>query len=278
MGGLRYPPAMSRHPAAATPGSESDRRPGRGQLPGPEERLEPVASRSRSRALQDTAVRIGLAVNLGLLGPNERLPTEDDLAATFGVSPATVRRALQLLADRGVVVRRRGRLGGTFVAPDPPRQVLSEFEAYRASSGEVFELIDYRLVLESGTASLAAGRATAADVDRLRQLVRAMDEAESWIAFRRVDPRFHLEVATIAGSTAATRALAETLGRLFRFYVPYPMTYLRGSNREHAALVDAIAAHDRAGAVAVIEGHIRELYGTVFVSPDLDGGGEGERS
>ena len=211
-------------------------------------------------------MRIGLAVDLGLLAPNERLPVENELAATFGVSTATVRRALQLLADQGVLARRRGRLGGTFVAADPPRHVLHEFEAYRATSGEVFDLIDYRLVLECGTAHLAAGRATADDIQRLRDLVRAMDEAETWGAFRRIDPRFHLEVAAISGSTGAARELAGTLGRLFRFYVPYPMSYLRASNREHESLVHALERRDAAGAVAVIEAHITELYGTVFVS------------
>lgn len=232
-----------------------------------EERLDPVASQAWPGALEHTAVRIGLAVNLGLLVPNERLPADGELAATFGVSSATVRRALQVLAEQGVVDRRRGRLGGTFVAADPPRNVLHEFEAYRTSSGEVFDLIDYRLVLECGTAHLAAARATADDVRRLRELVQAMDEASTWGAFRRIDPRFHLEVAAVSGSTGAARELAEALGRLFRFYVPYPMSYLRASNREHEALVDAIERHDSPGAVGVIETHITELYGTVFVSP-----------
>ena len=233
-----------------------------------EEPLDPIASQARPGALEHTAVRIGLAVNLGLLVPNERLPAEGDLAATFGVSTATVRRALQLLADRGVLDRRPGRLGGTFVAADPPRQVLHEFEAYRTSSGEVFDLIDYRLVLECGTVHLATSRATPDEIRRLRDLVRDMDAAKTWGAFRRIDPRFHLEVAAISGSSGAARELAETLGRLFRFYVPYPMSYLRASNREHEALVDAIERHDPGAAVAVIEKHITELYGTVFVSPE----------
>lgn len=237
-----------------------------------EERLEAVTSWTRTSVLEDTAARIGLAVDLGLLEPNEQLPGELELATTFSVSPMTVRRALKLLADRGVVTRRRGRGGGTFVAAAPPRQVLSEFEAYRAKGAEVSDLIDHRLVLECGNAYLAAGRATTSDIERLRGFVRAMDEAESWVAFRAIDPRFHLDVAAIAGSTDATRALAETLGTLLRFYLPYPISYLRASNREHEALVDAIESRDGAGAVAVVERHITELYGTVFVAPEHNAG------
>jgi DNA-binding FadR family transcriptional regulator len=234
----------------------------------PEDRLASVAPGARTPILESTAIRIGLAVDLGLLAPNERLPRADKLASTFGVSAMTVRRALKILSDQGLLSRRRGRHGGTFVVASPPRWVHGAFTEYRTTNGEVTDLIDHRLVLECGTAHLAALRATAADIERLRGLVRAMDEAETWVDFRTVDPRFHLEVAAIAGSSGATRSLADTLARLFRFYVPYPISYLRASNREHETLVDAIAERDSAAAVAVIEQHIRELHGTVFVSPE----------
>jgi DNA-binding FadR family transcriptional regulator len=235
--------------------------------PSIEERLGALAPRGRSGVLEDTAARIGLAVDLGLLAPGERLPGEDELAATFDIAPITVRRALRGLRNLGVLERRRGRAGGTFVAPSPPRQVLQEFESYKTASGEVVELIDHRLALESGLAHLAAQRALPEHVERLRKLVRAMDEAVSWTAFRAVDPRFHLELAKVAGATGAARALAGVLGRLFRFYVPYPIEYLHLRNREHAALVNALEARDPSAAAGVAEQHITELYETVFVTP-----------
>ena len=236
-------------------------------VPSVDERLAALAPRGRTGVLEDTAARIGLAVDLGLLAPGERLPGEDELAATFGIAPITIRRALRSLRNLGVLERRRGRAGGTFVASDPPRQVLQEFESYKTASGEVVELIDHRLALESGLANLAARRARPEQVERLRELVRAMDGAETWTAFRALDPRFHLELAAAAGADGAARALAGVLGRLFRFFVPYPIEYLHERNREHAALVDALAAHDPSAAAGVAERHITELYETVFVSP-----------
>ncbi len=161
-----------------------------------------------------------------------------------------------------------GRGGGRWWGAAPPRRVLSAFEAYRTVSGEVFDLIDQRLVIECGAAHVAAGRATPEDVERLRSLVREMDAAETWTAFRAIDPRFHLAIAEIAGGEGAVRTLTEVLARLFRFYVPYPIAYLRASNLEHEALVDAIEAGDRVAAVAVIDRHIEELRHTVFVEPE----------
>jgi len=53
-------------------------------------------------------------IRAGEMKPNDRLPAEDELAATHGVSKATVRQALNELAVAGVLRREQGR--GTFVA------------------------------------------------------------------------------------------------------------------------------------------------------------------
>ncbi|MGA7204801.1 MAG: GntR family transcriptional regulator, partial [Specibacter sp.] len=74
-----------------------------------------LAGLERRSAIDAVRVRIGTAVFLGLLKPGERLPDQHEVALGLSVSPITARRALTSLADDGVVVRRRGRSGGTFV-------------------------------------------------------------------------------------------------------------------------------------------------------------------
>ncbi|MFY0409179.1 GntR family transcriptional regulator [Solicola sp. PLA-1-18] len=54
-------------------------------------------------------------VREGRLVATDRLPPEGDLAAALGVSRMTLRQALASLEQRGLVERRRGRGGGTFV-------------------------------------------------------------------------------------------------------------------------------------------------------------------
>jgi GntR family transcriptional regulator len=58
----------------------------------------------------------------GELAPGALLPSEGDLAARYNVSRVTVRRALSLLKDQGVVESRQG--FGWFVADEPMRQSL----------------------------------------------------------------------------------------------------------------------------------------------------------
>lgn len=51
----------------------------------------------------------------GTFRPGDRLPSEAQLCERYGVSPMTVRRVINILADQGVVIAEQGR--GTFVKP-----------------------------------------------------------------------------------------------------------------------------------------------------------------
>ncbi len=61
----------------------------------------------------------------GSLPPGVQLPTELELAAEYGVSQGTVRKALDELAAQNLVVRRQGK--GTFVASHSPDRSLFQF-------------------------------------------------------------------------------------------------------------------------------------------------------
>jgi GntR family transcriptional regulator len=68
----------------------------------------------------------------GCLAPGDRLPTERDLAADYGVSRMTVRQALQALEARGVLRRTIGRNGGSFVAQPKLERDLGTFSGLSA--------------------------------------------------------------------------------------------------------------------------------------------------
>ncbi|MDT3442322.1 MULTISPECIES: GntR family transcriptional regulator [unclassified Pseudofrankia] len=83
----------------------------------PSSSLGPTAAGARRRLRQ--------LVTDGTRGPGERLGGERDLAAALGVSRATLRQALTALEREGVILRVRGRGGGTFVAPRKVERDLS---------------------------------------------------------------------------------------------------------------------------------------------------------
>jgi GntR family transcriptional regulator len=57
----------------------------------------------------------------GVWQPGARLATERDLCQELGLSRITIRRALHILEEEGLIVRQQGR--GTFVNPQPRRRI-----------------------------------------------------------------------------------------------------------------------------------------------------------
>jgi GntR family transcriptional regulator len=85
--------------------------------------LDPSGSLGPTAA--DVRLRLRQLVADGTRRPGERLGGERDLAAALGVSRATLRQALTALEREGVILRVRGRGGGTFVAPRKVERDLS---------------------------------------------------------------------------------------------------------------------------------------------------------
>lgn len=70
-------------------------------------------------------------ITAGAFGAGGELPSESALGARVGVSRVTVRRALEVLRDEGLVRSRQG--SGWFVAVDPLRQTLGRFTTVEAA-------------------------------------------------------------------------------------------------------------------------------------------------
>jgi len=72
---------------------------------------------------QDIADRLRAQISNGALEPGQRLPSEPDLAAEYDASRNTVRLAIALLINQGLVVSRQG-LGTFVVEPTKPFTAL----------------------------------------------------------------------------------------------------------------------------------------------------------
>jgi GntR family transcriptional regulator len=86
----------------------------------------------RYRAIADELRR---RVESGELGAGRLLPSESELSRAHAVSRVTVRRALELLRDEGLIDARQG--FGWFVATDPVRQALGRLGTIEDQLGEL---------------------------------------------------------------------------------------------------------------------------------------------
>jgi GntR family transcriptional repressor for pyruvate dehydrogenase complex len=70
------------------------------------------------RTFEGAVEQIAERIRLGELDAGDRLPSERDLAASMQISRATLREAVHVLVDAGVLAVRTGSTGGIFVLSD----------------------------------------------------------------------------------------------------------------------------------------------------------------
>lgn len=121
----------------------------------------------RYRAIADDLRR---RVGAGEFAAGRTLPSESELSGSYEASRVTVRKALELLRDEGLVDARQG--FGWFAAVDPLRQSLGRLgtiEAQLADSGVRSErrILDFRFVAAPARVGAVLGSATVLEVRRL---------------------------------------------------------------------------------------------------------------
>ena len=194
-----------------------------------------------------------------------RLPAERVLAEQYGVSRNTVREAIQRLAARGLLQSRRG--SGVFATDQlragiasPWGQLVADHPALRD------DILEFRRVLEGATAHFAALRANAADIKRIRSLMRELERARACDDKKgeaTADAQLHDAIALASHNTMFLHLHTSVLG-LLREHITSNGTDLRSEDREasdqlliqHRTLCDAICRHRPEEARAAMHAHI----------------------
>lgn len=211
--------------------------------------------------------RLGDEITTGRLAPNTRLPTEQEMMATFGVSRTVVREALASLRARGLITTRQGL--GAFVAKDPPPKTFSIVPHDLASIDEVLGVLELRMGVEVEAAGLAARRRSEDDLVRIRDRLEAIDRALSADgAGSREDFSFHRAIAAATGNANFTRLFdafgAAMMPRQWASFDRMDATarekHFARMRDEHGAILAAIDAQDPAAAQRAMRRHLTRSY------------------
>lgn len=179
------------------------------ELGSPQSRTSPevvFGAVSTESAVTAVLRRLRAAIALGFLSDGDRLPPEVDLVAQLGVTAFALREALALLREEGLIETRRGKNGGSFITNKAGRTPLMTEELRRMSAIELRDLGDWRQMVASVSASLAARRASTSNCNRLREYAEEIGSAGTALEAWRAHGRFHVELAAAAQSIRMTRA------------------------------------------------------------------------
>lgn len=227
---------------------------------------EPIV---RRKLYQEVLERLLQRIRSGELSPGDQLPSERDLMEFYGVGRPAVREALQELARSGIVEITHGERARVVV---PTAQLLISQIAggarhlLQTQPGTLEHLREARVFLEAGLARMAAERATAEDIARLR--LRLAEHRASMVnleEFLSRDMAFHREIAVISGNVIFP-AIVEAV---FNWASEYSRSIVRAPGAEeltlaeHLRIVEAIAAHDPDAAARAMRDHLlraNDLY------------------
>lgn len=226
----------------------------------------PMPVRRVRKAYEQVADQLRELIMSGELAPGERLPNEALLAREFGVSRATIREALRVLAAQSLLRTAKGAGGGSYVTL-PTVDHISEFLRSNISlltdarDLTLEELIEARELLEVPAARLAARRRRNEDVERLRASIPpespTLDTREEFIH----NSEFHTILIGSCGnkllyiaaqpvfSALQTSLSRSLLGRRFH----------RGIHEQHGRIAEAIEAGDEAAAGDEMRDHLHYL-------------------
>ncbi len=196
------------------------------------------------------------------LKPGDFLGTEKDLAARFDASRIVARDALRTLEALGIVEIRMGKGGGARIAQGNPRLFAEALAVQLDLTGvTAAEIMDAQRAIETLGAELAAENATAADIAKLRSLLRQAEEMMGDLdAFTRLSRDFHLAVA----EASHNRVLVVQLISLE--HVSWPRRNVTATPKLavhildiHTKLTDLIELRDAGAARALMDDHVKMI-------------------
>ncbi len=159
------------------------------------------------RVYQDIVEQIQDAIFSGQLKVGQKLPSERELQKILQASRPTVREAIRVIEDRGLIQIKLGRDGGVFIKSDKIETLSDNFDLLiRSEKFSLDHLAEFREKLEGEIVQIAASKSNDSDINQLEELITdakicSSRAKRSIRKFIEIDTRFHLKLSMITGNT-----------------------------------------------------------------------------
>lgn len=179
---------------------------------------------SQNRIFQDVVEQIQNAILDGKLKAGEKLPSERDLCEMLNTSRGTLREALRILEQKGLIEIKVGVNGGAIVR-EPTSDQMNESLALliRSQTVSLSHLAEFREGVEGIVAGLAAQRIKPEEKEELCELQAEAKQhfdqgIAAWDDFVKVDEKIHMRVAAISGNPIYRFILETIHDNIHRYY------------------------------------------------------------
>jgi GntR family transcriptional repressor for pyruvate dehydrogenase complex len=205
------------------------------------------------------------------LQPGQRLEPESVMLARYGVGRATMREALRILEDHGLIVLQQGH-GGPMVSSLGSREFGRVSSLFCQVNGTTYrELGEMMLVMEPVIAAQAAERIDAAGIAALAAMIqRERDVEGNFDAAVAAADEFHYLVADLSGNSLLS-LVASSVRDLYDTRVVQQVIALHGRDSsndgtaatviEHEGIAKAISEGKVTRAETLMRAHVEKTVG-----------------
>jgi len=203
-----------------------------------------MTSIKRNSLADEVAQRLQEQISLGVYKPGEKLPTEPALMQTYGVGRSSIREAVRILANSGVLRVQQGL--GTFVEANTG---IEEPFPQRIKRAAVDDLDEVRQLLEMKIAQKAAFNRTAEDIEKMEAYLKKRKEAgiaDDTAGAIEADISFHVTIAEASGNSILTDLYKTVAHHLKNHFITQfkNAESFRETQHLHKHLLNAIIARD----------------------------------
>jgi DNA-binding FadR family transcriptional regulator len=220
----------------------------------------------QNRVFQDVVEQIQDAIIKGKLKPGARLPAERELKDLFNTSRGTLREALRVLEQKGLIEIKLGVSGGAIVKRIDAEPIVESL-ALLIRSGEVSieHLSEFRIKIEGSLVELAAMRATKEEIAELETMFnQAKDyyEKNDWENFLKTDEKMHTYIGIMTQNPVfqfVQKTIHDNIHQYYDEYLPMNKERTLENLTDFEKIIEAMKINDAKKASDIIMDHVKRF-------------------
>lgn len=222
-----------------------------------------------NRIYQDLVEQIQDAILSGKLKPGDKLPSQRKLQEVFSTSRASIREALRVLEEKGLLEIKLGVKGGAVVKSSTIEYVSDSLSLLvKQQQIPIRHLVEFREEVEGGAAALATERATKEDIQILKKI---LSEAKTLLdggvgrleEYDVLDQKFHTHLAKMSQNVLFLSVLKMIHDNIHYYFKSLPredQSMMQQNYEDLVAIVHAIERGSSTEARRIAQLHVHRYF------------------
>ena len=220
----------------------------------------------QTRVFQDVVEQIQTVILSGKLEPGSKLPAERALKDMFNTSRGTLREALRVLEQKGLIDIKLGVAGGAIVKRIDTEPIIESLALLiRSGNVSLQHIAEFRIQIEGSIMELAAQRATQEDIHKLEALfneAKACYKKNEWENFLKIDEKMHTHIGIMTRNPVfqfVQKSIHDNIHQYYEEHLSMNKKRALENLTDFEKIIAALKTDDAKTASSIIMDHVKRF-------------------